>query len=407
MQQRASVFLIAVWIFSLVWSMEAVTSMAMTGLLVLAFLELKKANGWGIRKRPDLGINWLGFLNRKDYLAMTIPFFLVLVSALYSEDMDYTIERLRIKLPFLLLPFAFYSIPRFDKKTYYGLLYWFLIILTTAAIYTGWHYFQNFEAINILISQGQPVPTPVNHIRFSLMMVYCVVAGLFLWKDHFHLKYKWERLLIGGMTLFLFGMIHLLSVKSGLVALYLCMGYLIGWYVFTSRKYLMGICLLVFTISIPLAGYYTIPSLKAKIDYTFWDLSQFKNGGGQEYSDSQRLVSLQNGIRVGMTAPIIGVGAGDVKKEIEKVYRTATPHFKPHRPHNQFISIFAGTGIIGLLVFVYALTQIIVYKKRYRNPLFTTIMIILLFSFLVENTIENAVGVAFFTLATLMALRHD
>lgn len=403
--QQISIFFCSLWIFSLVWSMEAVTSISMIGLLLLAIFEVKTSEGFKIRKRPDLGINWLGFLHRRDYLAVMVSFFLVLVTAVYSEDVNYTLERLRIKLPFLIMPLAFFSIPTFGKREHYGLIYWMMVMMTAAGVYVGFNYFQNFEAINKLISQGQPIPTPVNHIRFSLMMVFAVVGGIFLWLNGFYLKYKTERWFIGGMTLFLFGMVHLLSVKSGLIALYLIMGYLIIWYILTSRRYVLGLLMIIGVLSVPVAAYYTVPSLKTKINYTIWDLKQFTEGKGQEYSDSQRLVSLENGIRVGMKSPLIGVGAGDVKMEIEKVYREVTPDFKPHRPHNQFISIFAGTGILGLLIFIGSLGVIIFYKKNYRDPLFMSTMILLLFSFLVENTIENAVGVAFFILVVLMELR--
>src|SRR5947207_1572914 len=55
----------------------------------------------------SLKSDFKAFISNKVMLAITSLFFLYLISGLYSADHAYWLERLRIKLPFLLLPFAF------------------------------------------------------------------------------------------------------------------------------------------------------------------------------------------------------------------------------------------------------------------------------------------------------------
>ena len=51
------------------------------------------------------------FYNNKYYLAITGIFILFLISGIWSEDFGYFLNRMRIKLPILFLPFAFCAIP--------------------------------------------------------------------------------------------------------------------------------------------------------------------------------------------------------------------------------------------------------------------------------------------------------
>ena len=75
-------------------------------------------------------------------------------------------------------------------------------------------------------------------------------------------------------------------------------------------------------------------------------------------------------------------------------------------PHNQFVYVYAGTGIIGLLGFLFALFYPLLYKKAYREPIFFAFYIIVLASFIVENTIENSLGAGFFAFFLLLGLNY-
>lgn len=96
---------------------------------------------------------------------------------------------------------------------------------------------------------------------------------------------------------------------------------------------------------------------------------------------------------------IIGIGTGDVKDAYEEAYKkyafNIDPRFKL-RAHNQYLTMAVAFGLVGLVVFfVYAFS--LVWSRAYREyPYFTfAFLIVMLFSFLSEDTMETQSGVTF------------
>ena len=404
-----ALFFLVCWMFALVFSMRFLISVSMIALIVLAVFRWDKTHRFPLRFRSTIQDFLEKVKQHKVFLIVTIPFFLVLLSGLYSSDPDYTLERLRIKLPFLLLPFAFLSMPTLSKKSYYSLYYLFLLLLTIACIYTGVNYLLHYDQIIDGMRMGQAIPTIGNHIRFSLMLALAILGGALLWHHQFFWKNKRERWLILAMTLFLFAFIHVLSVRSGLLVLYLSIAFLAARYIWLQKRWFAGTLVLASLFILPWGAYQLIPSFKAKIDYSRHDLSMYWKGEGAKYSDAERLISLQVGWEIAKENLLFGVGAGDLRKEVKERFAAQHPDLLPYKmPHNQFMTILAGTGILGLACFVFAFFYPLFYQKNYRKGLFFAFHIILFFSFLVENTIENAVGLAFYLLFLLIGLKyHD
>lgn len=405
-RQQALFFCLA-WIFSLLISAEFITSVSMIALLVLALFEWRK-EGRGLRLglRGQLKDNFALLWKEKAWLVMSVPFFLVLVSAIYSTDVPYTLERLRIKLPFLVLPFAFLSMPPLRKRDYLGVLYFFFLLLFVACLFVGGNYALDFEAINESITRGKQLPTPINHIRFSLMLAFAILIGGNLWKQGYFWRYPWETKMIGLITLFLFGFIHILSVRSGLFVLYLSLVFLCIRYWLLEGKYLMTLVAFSLMLALPFGMYKTVPSFANKVNYSLYDLEMYRQGNIAGLSDSERIVSLTIGMEIGNEHPLLGIGAGDLRQRVRDIYAARYPNLLVKMPHNQLVSVYAGTGLVGLLVFLGAFFWPLFYQKNYRDPIFTALHLMIFFSFMVENTIENAVGVAFYTLFLLLGMAY-
>ena len=400
--------LLFVWLIAMIFSAEIVLSLSMILLCVLAVFQLywtERGPQLGLRAalRDNLRLLW----KHGHYLAVTLPFFLVLLSATYSSDVDYTLQRLQVKLPFLVLPFAFLSMPRFSRREFNGFLYFFVLLMVIACLYVGIQYLADFEAVNKAMSRGKAMPTPSNHIRFSLCVALAILAGAALVQQRFQWRARWERGLLVGCTAFLFVFIHLLSVRSGLVSLYLALGFLVVYWIATSRRRILGAALLIALAGLPYSAYRLLPSFQSKIDYMRWDLDQFRQGTGAQYSDSERLLSLQLGWEVAQDNPLFGVGAGDLRRRMREVYRTRLgPDHAPRMPHNQFLTTLAGTGYIGLALLLLALLLPLLAKRHYRQPFFLAFHIVILTSCLIENTFENNFGISIYLLFLLLGMHQ-
>ncbi len=154
-------------------------------------------------------------------------------------------------------------------------------------------------------------------------------------------------------------------------------------------------------------AYFTVPSFKLKIDYAVWDYKQFVQGMGSHYPDSERLVSMQVGLQIGNEHPLFGVGAGDLDQSVKSVYQSQyAGKYNFRMPHNQLLTVYAGTGALGLAVFLWAFFFPVFYKKNYRNPLFLSFHAIVFMSFLMESTIENNFGVSLYLFFLLIGLNY-
>ena len=400
--------LLFVWLIAMIFSAEIVLSLSMILLCVLAVFQL-----YWTERGPQLGLRAalhdnLRLLWKHDhYVVVTLPFFLVLLSATYSGDVDYTLQRLQVKLPFLVLPLAFLSMPRFSRREFNGFLYFFVLLMVIACLYVGLQYLADFEAVNKAMSRGKAMPTPSNHIRFSLCVALAILAGGALVQQGFRWRARWERGLLVGCTAFLFVFIHLLSVRSGLVSLYLALGYLAVYWIATSRRWVLGTALLLMLAALPYTAYRLLPSFQSKIDYMRWDLDQYRQGSGAQYSDSERLLSLQLGWEVAQENPLFGVGAGDLRQRMQEVYRARLgPEHAPRMPHNQFLTTLAGTGYIGLGLLLLALLFPLLAKGHYRQPFFLAFHIVILTSCLIENTFENNFGISIYLLFLLLGMHQ-
>ncbi len=375
---------------------EAMMSMGMIGLTASAVFH------------NQFRSNFRHFWRHQALVALTSVFLVYFISGLWSENLAWWMDRLRMKLPFLLVPFAVVAIPRFGRNTYLLLLYVFLLWIALAALYSLLLYALDYEAITWAYREGRVLPTPVQHVRFSLMVAFSVAIGAYLIRERYVWKYAWEHRLILVLTLFLMAYLHVLAVRSGLMALYAMLLYYAVLLVAERRKYLAAG---VVTLAVVLAGmvaYRYVPSFQNRINYTLYTLRMFeKQEQISELSDARRIGSLYAAVEIMQTHPWLGVGAGDIRDATDRYLQRNYPDLAGHQlmPHNQFLLVGAATGIIGLLVFTWGMLWPLAYRRAWRDPLFTAFHILVFSSFLVEHTIETQLGTAFYILFVLMALR--
>ena len=316
-----SISLLMIWMVAMVFSAEFILSQVMFLFVALALFEYRPGFPW-LRWRSTLTQSTLGWWKYRPFLFIAIPFFLVLVSAFWSSDFPYTLERLRIKLPFLVLPWAIAGMPRLNRREYHFILFFLVILMTVACLYVGLNYLFHFHEINEMISKGKPIPTPSNHIRFSLVLCFSILSGILLITERFFIRFRGERWIVAGLTFFLLVFIHILSVRSGLVVLYLA---LLAWllrYMMATRRWGIAAAMGVLLVLLPAGAYRLFPSFRAKLEYVRWDLMQHQKGAGENYSDSDRLRSWRAGWRSGGKIPFSELEQGTSRRRSWNIMRS-------------------------------------------------------------------------------------
>jgi len=75
-------------------------------------------------------------------------------------------------------------------------------------------------------------------------------------------------------------------------------------------------------------------------------------------------------------------------------------------PHNQWLYVLAGTGLLGLIFFLLAQAFLVFGFGLYKHWLYLTFHIILTSSFIPEATLESQLGVAIYVLFILLLAQY-
>lgn len=130
-----------------------------------------------------------------------------------------------------------------------------------------------------------------------------------------------------------------------------------------------------------------------------WEIEQYKNGHIPiGHSVTQRILFLEIAVEIIKQNFWYGIGTGDIPLEYKKIYNRKYPEV-PEKfqkgTHNQFLSFAIAFGIpIAVFIIFAFIYPVLVRPKEYFR---FTILLLLLFSFINEDTLETQAGVTFFT----------
>jgi len=376
---------------------KVLLSMGMIGLVMNAVFDRR------------IGEHFRRFRTNPMLVGLTLIFFMFVVSGLNSDNTDWLVDRLRMKLPFLLLPFAVVAIPRFGRREYLGLLYFFLLLIAGTCLVLIGRYVFHFEELTDAYRRGQVLPTPGMHIHFSLMTALSVAIAWELIRQRFHWRYaRLERGLQAGMLLFLTVFLHILAVRSGLVVLYLMLLYLLGYYILSGRRYVTGLAIVLLMAGGIALAYQYVPTLRNKVNYTLYNLQMIRGKTNlKELSDSYRVANIEAGIALGNAHLWTGVGIGDIRDETEAYLEEHYPELAGpgYMPQSQYVLTYAACGIFGLLFFALATAYPLWHSRNWRRPLFTAFHVLAFSAFAFEQLLETQVGAAIYIVFAVLSIR--
>lgn len=350
---------------------------------------------------PTLKSDLRAFRTDAGLISITLVFLVSAVSLLWSENIEYGVDRVRLKLPFLALPVVAMGWRALPYKWFLLSLKFFLAVALLSGAGVIINYLVNPEAVNELISRGKHIAVPVNHIRYSLLIAIAALVAIYLFdRQDFRRR---ERFIYLAAAILLAAFLHVLAVRSGLVGFYVAMVFIILRALFVKRRWLLGFGLIAVLIASPFVAYQAVESFRSRVAYMRHDLEVFFSGETPAgYSDIKRIISMQAGMELGKDNPVFGVGMGDVRDALNQVYAEKKVEvYSGTLPHNQFIVFFAGTGIAGLLLALIGMMAPIFTQHRSRSWPFVAMTLLLLTSCLFEATLEVQLGVAVYAFFTV------
>lgn len=110
----------------------------------------------------------------------------------------------------------------------------------------------------------------------------------------------------------------------------------------------------------------------------------------------QRLEYWRTAWKIIVQNPLTGVGVGDVDKALKKAYANSAlmPEYQK-RPHNMFLTTWLGCGLLGVLLLLGLLTWQLFIGIAEQSKIKTMLMMVLIFSMLLEDSLETQAGASF------------
>ena len=330
--------------------------------------------------------------------SMSLLFLLPLISGFWSENLLKWSQILRIKLPLLLLPVCFAGLDNFKFKDWKKISFVFLALITGSICWSLWQYFRDRESIHVSYLRAHTIETPVgnDHVRFSLLVALAIVTAFFLLigkKNNFRKKTAF----LSFVTIFFVIYLHVLAVRTGLICFYIALFTFIVWSFWNRKHRIRYVLLFVLMLLLPVISYFVFPTFKNRVSYLKYDLSLVqKKIYVQGSNDGNRFASINAGWLLQNQNPLIGVGFGDIKKEIDHIYMTHYPQMTETDkilPSNEWIIYGDGGGWPGLILFSFALIIPFFVPRLRRNIIWWLINASFFLSYLFDIGLEVQYGV--------------
>jgi O-antigen ligase len=331
------------------------------------------------------------------------------LSGLWSDNKEIWGESLQTKLPFLLLPLAFSYQPKFSPRQIQFFTLTMALMMICAACYTIGIFFTNptFYISEYKVSHMLPTLPKKDHIRSSMASALTIIWCVYAWPN---LSSKRVKVIVGACIALVVVYIHMLAAKTGLLSLYL---FIVVWGVYLSfgKKKLLGIVMLVAIPITVLLALRMIPTLRERATFIGYTIFMYKHTDKSEnLGDVARLISYKISGGLIMDHPLIGVGVGDMKGEMDARYLKDYPGIDEHGrliPHNQFLVVGLGCGIPTMILFLWWVFWPLSRMRRNRASFFFfAVWLILLILLMIEPALEVQFGVFVYLFFLLLHLQE-
>ena len=390
--QKAHVILICGIIVG-VFSYAAINSIC-TGLLVVNWIAA-----------GDLKTKFKNLKESNIFWVLISLFLLHLLGLLYTSNFTYALKDLKIKLPIFFLPIVFIASPSLSIKEFRSILKVLLITALLSSIYGLYYYLRYFQ---VTFFELREMSQFISHIRLSLLNTIAAFAAFYLLAKNNWRKFSYTNLyyLMAGIWLFIFN--GIMGARMGLVVFFILL--LLGsiFLVIRHKKIWLAAVLLGLMIALPILSYLTLPSIKMRTHEVVYELQSYQlNQDPNGKSIAQRFVYWNIAWDIFKTAPVMGIGTGDVADAFNSYY-LANPNLLQqqyqHRAHNQWLTILLTFGILGLILFMLVVFYPLFYKRKYLDYFYIVFFIAFALSLLTEDTLETQAGVTFYALFNCLFL---
>ena len=409
LKKRENIFAAIVLFFvaSLFFSFAVALKVFTMGLLVLSALLYNSTEQKFI------------LLKERKYVWFMLAFAgLLIISFLLSQNQADGSRFLQLRLPVFLFPISL-GLVHITKKQRNKILIGCSVIVTIACLASlGYAILRYRETFNTAWLYNDALTHFIGQQSIYTSLLVNVSIYVYAW----HLFYSPMRgvhktLLIASIAI-LFIISYLLASRNMMLILYTSAVVFSFHFMLRKKKYLEGLALLLGMIIAVILVFRFFPQTINRfreLAYTQFDFqSQAKEShyAGQLTPDQWnganfRLAAWQCGWQLFKEQPFIGVGLGDKRDELYRVYSQKQFQFAINTKknvHNNYLDILLSTGVAGFILFLTGWLVIpFIIIIRQKDGLAFIVLLTLAIAMLTENYFDRSLGAILFPfLVTLM-----
>lgn len=332
-------------------------------------------------------------------LLLILFFLLSLCSFFYSSNHVMYLNKITVKIPYILLPLVFLNNKLLSSDNLRKVLIFFSVAAFIVGSISFGNYLIHFKEINAEILHSKPIPIlfdRINHIYFSVILAFSVWVSLFLWQtEKGEYKVVYLFVFLGGLVF-----LHTICSRTGLAAFYFSCLAAIIWLMYEKRKVILGMATSISIGVIAILSIIFIPSLHNRFENTIEDIKKISNNENPNYySIAMRVEAIKVSWLIFKNNPLLGVGEGDLDDVIQSEYTAKNSILTEENrklPHNQFIQTMCTIGIVGFVVLLILFIMPFYKQNMRKNFLFLMFLMTIFISCQVESVLERQVGINFF-----------
>lgn len=340
-------------------------------------------------------------------------YFIHLLGLIYTNNFNYAFSDLETKSSLLFIPLLLLSFnPRkillnnLETTFVYGNVSAGLICLINA-LYS----YSNLNEPDVFFYEKYSFFLHPTYFTIYLNLSLLLVIKIYFNKLNLSFRSNFIYLLL---ILFLFANITLLTSRAGIViTLVTSFGFLV-YLLLTIPKYRGKYLIHAVIILILFASQLLVLKNFNRFAYLKYEIiAAEKVGGNTKKYDSEgvtptRVQLWMNAFEVIKLHPVFGVGTGDLKDELIRIYWENKGIYL--NPHNQYLQTAATLGSIGLLILLAMLIFPINYSIKKKNPMYILFIVIIGLNAVTESILERQAGIVFFSFFYAyfyLAIDHD
>ena len=335
--------------------------------------------------------------------ALAAVFFVTLLSIIYTTNKPQAFTELGRQVTILLIPLIFCFNPLDLKKYRHNFLFVFslgctitIAYLFLQALVTIKYYHLPLKALAspAFTNHNFSEPLEIHATFFSMQIAIALVYLLYVLVTETVMPRKFFWLTCCGILAM--GILQL-SSKSIFIALLLIINIALPLFILKGRNRFRFMAISAALFIVVMAGIYTRDTFKERyVTELKKDLSQSTDA---ELTDP-RLARWSVAISVGAQSPVIGHGAGTeigLLKDPFFDHQFYRSYLAGLNAHNQFISFFIKSGVVGLMVYLCVLAFGIRAAVTKRDLLLMAFMVIITAVSFSENFLDVDKGIFFYS----------